>query len=67
MLTTIKTLNTLVSIINKELPGRDYSIDKCYGGYRLVANNSSRDVSYRTSKKELEVFLRGMLEAINNK
>ena len=61
---TTKLLYELVEMLNRDLPGRDFSLGCAYGGYRLERKHGSVDVSQRLKAGELELFLRGMLEGI---
>jgi hypothetical protein len=49
---TKEDLEFYVERLNK-LTNSNFDIDYAYGGVRLVANNGSKDISYRLSKKEL--------------
>jgi hypothetical protein len=67
----MKTLTDYVEIINRRAgkePGlwsRDgLQIDAAYGGYRVVANNGSRDLSPRGTAKETYLWLDGFASAL---
>ena len=59
-MTTRKQLEAMVVRIN-ELLNTSYELDKQLGGYRLTANQGSRDVSPRLVPRLMSLWLSGML------
>ena len=58
MIVSMGMLRRRIVIMNKELR-QDFHIDHSYGGYRVVNNRESRDVSPRLKKAELIAWLEG--------
>ena len=52
MRVTTKDLNGCIDLLRR-CTGGDFELDVAYGGYRLVCDGGSRDVSKRTTKREL--------------
>ena len=57
-------LEGIVVVLNKEIPGHDFSIGGAYGGYRLERKKQSVDVSPRGTKQECYDYIRAMLEGV---
>lgn len=58
-------LDHLVEILIQETNGTiDYSLDSAYGGYRLVCNHESQDVSPRMGKTELYHWIHAYRQGI---
>ena len=58
MTVSMGMLRRRIAIMNKELR-QDFHIDQSYGGYRVVNNRESHDVSPRLKKAELIAWLEG--------
>ena len=58
MIVSMGMLRRRIAIMNKELR-QDFHIDHSYGGYRVVNNRESHDVSPRLKKAELIAWLEG--------
>ena len=50
---TASDLESIIDRINSKIPNANLIIGHAYGGVRLEANNGSKDISYRLTKKEL--------------
>jgi len=62
---TMDRLRNLVSILRREVDDTiDYDLDSAYGGYRLVRNNGSADVSPRMGKTELYYWIHAYRQGI---
>ncbi len=58
-------LDHLVEILIRETDGAiDYELDPAYGGYRLVRNRGSQDVSPRMGKTELYHWIHAYRQGI---
>jgi len=58
-------LDNLVSILIRETNDTvDYELDSAYGGYRLVRNQGSHDVSPRMGKTELYHWIHAYRQGI---
>lgn len=59
-------LDHLVEILIKETNGTiDYELDPAYGGYRLVCNRQSQDISPRMGKTELYHWIHAYRQGID--
>lgn len=61
---TRQQLEIMIDVLNKEIPGADFSIGGAYGGYRLERKGQSVDVSPRGTKRECYDYIRAMLEGV---
>lgn len=58
-------LDNLVAILIRETGGTiDYELDSAYGGYRLVQNQGSHDVSPRMGKTDLYYWIHAFRQGI---
>lgn len=63
---TKERLDNLVSILIRETGGTiDYELDSAYGGYRLVQNQGSQDVSPRMGKTELYHWIHAFRQGVD--
>ena len=58
-------LDKAVELLNKRLPGLDFSIGYAYGGARLERRAGSVDVSPRGTKREILAYVHAMIEGID--
>lgn len=59
-------LDNLVELLIRETDGTiDYELDSAYGGYRLVRNKMSQDVSPRMGKTELYHWIHAYRQGID--
>ena len=63
--TTKDDLQYYVDRLNK-LTGGNFCLGYAYGGVRLEANEGSKDISYRLSKKELYLQLITMINVLEH-
>jgi len=62
---TIARLRHLVEILIRETDNTiDYELDSAYGGYRLVSNQGSRDVSPRLSTAALYFWIHAFRQGV---
>jgi hypothetical protein len=58
-------LDHLVEILIRETGGKiDYELDSAYGGYRLVSNKGSHDVSPRMGKTDLYYWIHAFRQGV---
>ena len=61
---TRQQLESMIDVLNQEIPGQDFSIGGAYGGYKIERKNGSVDVSefgYGT-KRECYTYLSAMIK-----
>mgnify|MGYP001568995006 CR=1 FL=1 len=57
-------LDRVVTLLNRLVPGEDYSIGYAYGGVKLESHQESWDVSPRLSKGELYQWMQAYRQGI---
>jgi hypothetical protein len=63
---TQPALDRAVQLLNKRIPGLDFSIGYAYGGARLERRAGSVDVSPRGTKREILTYIHAMIQGVDS-